>query len=58
MGCNCSLVERVIAVVILVFAIWNTSASRWIIGIAAVVLLAHSFKCPNCKVTATKKKGK
>jgi general stress protein CsbA len=42
--------EAIIAVVILVvaFAFWNTTYAQWIIGIAAAVLLIHSFTYKKC----------
>lgn len=48
MGCNCKVCESVLAIVILVFAIWWNSYSQWVIGIAAAVLLLHSFMCKSC----------
>lgn len=44
--------EAIIAIVILVFALWpilvGAEISKWIIVIAAVVLLIHSFTCKKC----------
>lgn len=41
--------EAIIAVIILVFTWWNTWAySQWVVMIAAVVLLVHSFSCKSC----------
>ncbi len=40
--------EALIAVVVIVFALWPTAYSQWIIVIAAVVLLIHSFTCKKC----------
>jgi glucose dehydrogenase len=60
MGCNCKMVEMVLAIVIIVFALWETGASQWIILIAAILLLLHSWMCKSCKMpassTAKKKK--
>lgn len=40
--------EAVFAIIILVFAIWQTTYSRWIIIVMAVILLVHSFTCKSC----------
>ncbi len=47
--CN-SWCEAIIAIVILVFMFWQTAYSDWIVIIAAIVLLVHSFTCKNCFV--------
>ena len=49
MECNCRWTESVIAIVILVFTFWNTVTwGKWVVAIAATVLLVHSFSCKNC----------
>ncbi len=40
--------ELVIAAIIIVFALWETTYSKWIIIIAAIVLAIHSFTCKSC----------
>ena len=50
MGCNCQWMEVLVAIVILVFTFWMTTASQWIVIIAAVVLLLHALLCKNCKM--------
>lgn len=45
-----SICEAILAVIILVFALWQTAYSNWIIIIAAVILLIHSFTCKKCFV--------
>ena len=67
-NCNCKWTEIVLALVILVFAMWPTlvfsaMASKWIVVIAALVLLLHGLfhhkcSCDNCmpKTTPAKKK--
>lgn len=57
MGCNCKWCELVIAIVILVFAFWMTAWSKWIIVIAAIVLLLHSFLCRSCMMCEQHKGG-
>ena len=48
----CKWCELVIAIVILVFALWETTYSKWIIVVAAIALLIHSFiKCKYCYCT-------
>lgn len=57
MGCNCKWCELVIAIVILVFTFWQTTASKWIIAIAAIVLILHSFMCKSCMMCEDHKGG-
>ena len=45
MGCNCKGIELVLAIVILVFALWQTTYSSWIVIIAAVLLVLHALSC-------------
>ena len=41
--------ELIVAIVVIVFALWDTMAySKWIVVIAGVVLLIHSFTCKKC----------
>ena len=56
MGCNCKVTEGILAVLILVFTFWATVASKWIIVIAAIVLLLHSLMCKNCGACEMDKK--
>jgi hypothetical protein len=48
MGCNCKVTEIILGIIILIFAIWTTSWSDWIIIIAAVLLIIHALTCKNC----------
>ena len=53
MNCNCMWTELVLAVLILVFAIWPTQifssvVSGWIIVAAALFLVIHSLICKKC----------
>lgn len=44
--------EAIIAIVVIVFALWpdilGAVVSKWIVVIAAIVLLIHSFTCKKC----------
>jgi hypothetical protein len=53
MGCNCKWTEIVLAIVILVFVFWVTTASQWIVAIAAILLLIHALMCKNCAMCST-----
>lgn len=45
--------EAILALVILVFALWDTWIySKWIVVIAAIVMIIHSFTCKKCFVGA------
>ena len=50
MGCNCKMCESILAILIVVFALWPTPWSQWIVVIAGALLLIHSFACKNCKM--------
>ena len=61
MECNCKMTDSILGIVILVFAIWPTQifsamVSKWIIIVAAILLLIHAYKCNTC--AALKGKGK
>ncbi|MBU2052670.1 MAG: hypothetical protein ABIJ14_02990 [Nanoarchaeota archaeon] len=44
--CNCKATEIVLGLVVLVFALWETFAySKWVLVVAAVVLILHGLKC-------------
>ncbi len=43
-----STCELILGIIILVFALWQTSWSGWIIAIAAIVLIIHSMTCRVC----------
>lgn len=43
-----SMCEAILAIIILVFALWQTKWSDLIIAIAAIILLIHSFTCKKC----------
>ena len=40
--------EAILGVIILIFALWITAYSKWIVAIAAIVLILHSFMCKGC----------
>ena len=40
--------ELIVAIVVIVFALWETMYSKWILVIAGIVLLIHSFTCRVC----------
>jgi len=53
--CNCKATEIILAIVILVFAIWPTQiisavASRWVVIVATVLLLIHAFGCNDVSI--------
>ena len=45
--CNCKVTEIIVAVIILLFAFYETIYSKWVIVIAAAVLLVHGLGCKN-----------
>ncbi len=40
--------EFLVALVVIVFALWQTAWSQWVLVIAGVVLLIHSLACKTC----------
>jgi len=68
MGCNCSLTEKIIGALVIVFAWWNVGYNDIILTVLGVGLILHALTCKNCKVPmamskpvvkkATKKKRK
>ena len=41
--------EAILAVIIIVFGLWNIPIySKWVVVIAGIVLLIHSFTCKKC----------
>lgn len=60
MGCNCRVTELIIGIIILIVAVWPglvngviENADGWIIVIAAVILILHSFMCKNVCMPAS-----
>ena len=45
--CNYKATEIVLGLVILVFALWQITYSKWIIVIASVLLVLHGLMCRN-----------
>ncbi|MFH1308001.1 MAG: hypothetical protein ABIH72_04070 [archaeon] len=50
--CNYKVIEIVLGLVVLVFALWETTYSKWLIVIAGVLLILHALICKECKVPA------
>ncbi len=42
---HAKVLEIIVSVLTLIFVFWSTSASQWIIAIAAAVLLLHALFC-------------
>ncbi|MEK6854757.1 MAG: hypothetical protein AABX73_00885 [Nanoarchaeota archaeon] len=40
--------ELIIAIVVIIFALWQTDYSQWILVIAGIALAIHSFTCKKC----------
>jgi len=55
MECNCKWTQTVLALAILVFSLFvSVSWGKWVIVVAAALLLVHSWSCKNCCKTGTK----
>lgn len=40
--------ELVFGILVIIFALWETTYSKWILVIIGIVLLIHSFTCKKC----------
>ncbi len=40
--------EVILGLIILLFTFWKTTYSDWVVIIAAVILVLHSFMCKSC----------
>lgn len=40
--------EAVLGIIILIFAFWQTTYSKWVIVVAAAIMVLHSFSCKKC----------
>lgn len=49
MGCNCKLVEGILALLVIIFTYFQMTYSKWIVIIAGLALLAHALKCTKHK---------
>lgn len=45
---SCKWVEGVLAIIVIVFALWQTSASKVILVIAGALFLIHALSCRKC----------
>ncbi len=45
---NCKWIEGVLAVIVIIFALWQTSASQVILVIAGALFLIHALSCQKC----------
>lgn len=50
--------ELIIAIVVIVFALWQTTYSMWIVVIAGIILAIHSFTCKKCFVGGSMKQAR
>ena len=53
-NCNCRSTETVLGIVILIVIFWpallGAIASKWIVIVAAVLLVLHAWSCKNCGI--------
>ena len=47
---NCKWLEVVLALIVIVFAVWQSMYSQWVIVIAAAIILLHALMCKSCHV--------
>ena len=40
--------ELIIGIIVVVFSLWQTMISEWVLVIAGIVLIIHSFTCKAC----------
>ena len=50
MDCKCNWVEAILAIVIIVSATMAGASSKWVIIIAALLMLLHALFCRKCQM--------
>jgi hypothetical protein len=50
MSCNCSLTEKIVGILVIVFAWWSTGYNQYILTVLGLALIWHAFRCTNCNV--------
>ena len=50
MNHNCLWIHGIIGAIIIVFTLWSTAFSKWIVIIAAIGIIIHALLCKNCKM--------
>lgn len=48
MGCNCKVTNTILGLIAFVFTVWPIAASKWIVSIAAALVVVHALCCRNC----------
>jgi len=48
MQCNCRWTEIILAIVIVIFSLVKTAASKWLLFAAGIILFLHALICKNC----------
>lgn len=48
MNCKCNWVQAILAVVIIAFSFVRFASAKWVVVIAAVLLLLHALSCSKC----------
>tara|TARA_Y100000310_G_scaffold189245_1_gene189208 strand:- start:654 stop:857 length:204 start_codon:yes stop_codon:yes gene_type:complete len=44
------MTEKIIGILVIVFAWWTPMYTNWILTILGVILIWHAFRCTNCAV--------
>lgn len=47
MMCNCKITEIILGIVVLIFAFVSAAYAKWLVALAAVLLIIHAFTCRN-----------
>ena len=50
MNCNYLLTEKIIGVLVIVFAWWQIIYYQWILTVLGLALIWHAFRCKVCSV--------
>ena len=50
MMCNCSLTEKIVGILVIIFAWWQTGYNDWILTVLGAILIIHAFSCKSCKM--------
>lgn len=48
MFCKCNWYEAILTIVIIAFSFMRAASAKWVVVIAAVLLLIHALSCNKC----------
>ena len=56
MNCRCDWTEKIVGILVIVFAWWMTAYNQWILTALGIIMIWHAFRCGNmCTPTGPQK---